>query len=137
MTNEVKTLASIGVITILIIVGAVFFLGRGSQTTPSDEVLVDQKFLQRDDSYSIGSPSAKVKLVEFGDYQCPACASAEPIMKVMIATYKDQLQFVFRNFPLTQHKNAKLAALVAEAAGQQGKFWEMYDALYENQTEWA
>jgi protein-disulfide isomerase len=84
-----------------------------------------------------GKADSKVVLVEYGDYQCPGCASAYPTVKTLSEKYKDQLAFVFRNFPLTSiHPNAKAAATAAEAAGLQGKFWEMHDQLYESQDSW-
>lgn len=84
-----------------------------------------------------GNTSGKVTLIEYGDFQCPACASAYPNVKAVKEKYKEQLTFVFRNFPLTSiHPNALAAATVAEAASMQGKFWEMHDMLYENQTAW-
>ena len=84
-----------------------------------------------------GKADSKVMLVEYGDYQCPGCGSAYPIAKSLSEKYKDQLAFVFRNFPLTSiHPNAKAAAGAAEAAGLQGKFWEMHNQLYESQDSW-
>lgn len=88
-------------------------------------------------SYRTGSDSAKVKVVEFSDYQCPACRSIEPHLKTLLASYGDRVQLVYRNFPLPQHKNAMAAALAAEAAGAQGKFWRMHDRLFETQDSWA
>ncbi len=78
-------------------------------------------------------------VVEFGDYQCPACGLAYPILKQVIDTYgkNPDFNFVFRNFPLSQHQNALIAAESAEAASAQGKFWEMEGMLYENQDEWS
>lgn len=84
-----------------------------------------------------GNKNSKVILVEYGDYQCPGCGSAYPIIKQVVEKYKDQIGFVFRNFPLTTiHPNALAAASAAEFAGQKGKFWEMHDQLYENQNSW-
>jgi protein-disulfide isomerase len=88
-------------------------------------------------SFRLGPDTAKVKIVEFSDYQCPACKSIGPHIKTMLATYGDQVQFIYRNFPLPQHKNAMAAALAAEAAGAQGKFWRMHDRLFETQDSWA
>lgn len=85
-----------------------------------------------------GDPAAKVVLVEYGDFQCPGCGGAYPQLKTIKETYKDQVAFIFRNFPLTTiHPNALAASTAAEAAGLQDKFWEMHDALYENQTGWS
>jgi protein-disulfide isomerase len=85
----------------------------------------------------IQAPStAKVTLLEYGDYQCPYCGEAYPIIKKIQKRFGDDLRFVFRNFPLTEvHPFAEIGAEIAEAAGAQGKFWEMHDHLYENQ--WA
>ena len=81
-----------------------------------------------------GPPDAPVTLVEYGDYECPFCGAAYPIVKAIQARLGDQLCFVFRNFPLTEaHPHAEDAAEAAEAAGGQGKFWPMHDMLYENQ----
>ena len=81
-----------------------------------------------------GPPDAPVHLVEFGDYECPYCGEAYPVVKALQERLGDQMCFVFRNFPLTQvHPHAEEAAEAAEAAGAQGKFWEMHDLLYENQ----
>ena len=81
-----------------------------------------------------GSTSAKVVLVEYGDYQCPYCGEAYPIVKKIQATFGKNLEFVFRNFPLTQiHPRAEFGAELAEASGAGGKFWEMHDFVYENQ----
>jgi protein-disulfide isomerase len=81
-----------------------------------------------------GPASAPVTLVQYGDYECPYCGEAYPIVKDVQAQMKDRLRFVFRNFPIsTSHPHAEQAAEAAEAAAGQGRFWEMHDALYENQ----
>ena len=81
-----------------------------------------------------GGKSAAITIVEFGDYQCPHCGNAHPILKEIEETFGDQVNFVFRNFPLKEiHELALPAAVAAEAAGLQGKYWEMHDALFDNQ----
>lgn len=81
-----------------------------------------------------GSTSTGVKLVEYGDYECPYCGQFYPIVKQVVAANMDKIQFQFRNLPLSQvHKNAFAGARAAEAAALQGKFWEMHDTLYSNQ----
>jgi protein-disulfide isomerase len=83
-----------------------------------------------------GSPDAAVTLVEYGDYQCPYCGAAYPIVKEVQARMGDRLRFVFRNFPITtSHPHAEHAAEAAEAAAAQGRFWEMHDHLYEHQRQ--
>jgi protein-disulfide isomerase len=82
-----------------------------------------------------GPADAPITLVEYGDYQCPFCGAAYPIIKDVQASMGDKLRFVFRNFPITTaHPDAELAAEAAEAAAAQGRFWEMHDLLYENQA---
>lgn len=84
-----------------------------------------------------GSATSPVRLIEYGDIQCPSCGGAHPGIKKIIADYGDKIGFVFRNFPLTtMHPNALAAATAAEAAGLQGKYWEMNNILYENQNTW-
>lgn len=84
-----------------------------------------------------GNAKSKVVMIEYGDFQCPGCGSAYPVITPLTVKYKDQVAFVFRNFPLTQlHPNAMVAAAAAEAAGLQGKYWEMHNKLYENQSAW-
>jgi protein-disulfide isomerase len=88
-----------------------------------------------EEDHAQGSPRAAVTLLEYGDYQCPFCGQAYPIIKDVQAATGRKLRFVFRNFPLTQaHPYAELAAEAAESADVEGKFWEMHDALFENQA---
>lgn len=84
-----------------------------------------------------GDAKSKVVMIEYGDYQCPGCGDAYPIITPLTEKYKDQMAFVFRNFPLTQlHPNAMTAAAAAEAASLQGKYWEMHNKIYESQSSW-
>ena len=83
-----------------------------------------------------GNENAIIELVEYGDYECPFCGRAYPIVKKIQEKMGDRLKLVFRNFALTKiHHNAKLAAVATEAAAIQGKFWEMHDIIFEHQ-EW-
>ena len=85
-----------------------------------------------------GNPDAAVELVEYSDFQCPACAQAYPQVVSLLEEYGDQLRFEYRHFPLiTIHAHAVPAAKAAEAAGQQGQFWGMHDLLFENQSQWS
>jgi len=85
-----------------------------------------------------GNAHAVVTLVEYGDFQCPACGAAYPLVKQLQHRYAGNLRFVFRHFPLSQaHPCAQMAAELAEAAAVEGRFWAMHDWLYENQDDWA
>jgi protein-disulfide isomerase len=86
--------------------------------------------------HRFGPADAPVTLVEYGDYECPACGLAHPMVKLLIRQFADRLQFVFRHFPLIQvHPNAEAAAETAEFAAAHGRFWGMHDGLYENQAQ--
>lgn len=85
-----------------------------------------------------GKTGSKVVVFEYADYQCPGCSAAFPAMHDVQALYKDKVAFVFRNFPITtSHPNALAAAAVAEAAGRQGKFWEMHNLLFTQRDGWV
>ena len=87
--------------------------------------------------YPSSNKNAKVVLIEYGDFQCPACSTMSPKLKALSEEYGDKIALVFRNFPLSGRPNSLSAAAAAEAAGLQGKYWEMHDLLYEKQTEWG
>jgi len=90
------------------------------------------------DPYERGTKNATVTLEEFSDFQCPACGGLEPGLRKVMKDYGDRgVKLIFRNYPLPMHRYAFFAARAAEAAGQQGKFWEMHDMLYDNQKEWS
>jgi protein-disulfide isomerase len=86
--------------------------------------------------HALGRSDAPVTLVEYGDYECPYCGNAFPIVKRLLADLGPRLRFVFRNFPMNSvHPHASVAAQAAEAAAAQGKFWAMHDLLYEHQAD--
>ena len=85
----------------------------------------------------LGSPTASVTVEEFADFQCSACASAHPVVKEVQQIYGSKIKFVFRNYPLPMHDKSYEAASLAEAAGLQGKFWQMQDQLFTNQQTWS
>src|SRR5437899_990279 len=84
-----------------------------------------------------GLPGAPVTLEEFGDFQCPSCATVTDVIGKLEQDYGRRLRVVFRHYPLAMHSHAIEAALAAEAAGLQGHFWEMHDLLYKNQAAWS
>ncbi len=85
-----------------------------------------------------GNPEAGLTLVEFSDFQCPACGAYFPLVKRLADEFKDSVRFVYRHYPLTSiHSNAEPSAWAAEAAGAQDTFWEMHDMLFERQSEWS
>jgi protein-disulfide isomerase len=106
-----------------------------STSTPAQPA---QSALGAQPPHVLGSPSAPVRLEEFGDFQCPPCGQLHPILKSLEAEFGSaKLQIIFREFPLVpNHVHALAAARAAEAAGLQGRFWEMHDIIYEHQADW-
>ncbi|MBI5153269.1 MAG: DsbA family protein [Parcubacteria group bacterium] len=84
-----------------------------------------------------GNRNSKVVLIEYSDFQCPACGAYYPIVKRVTEEFGDKIAFVYRHFPLQQHRNARIASYAAEAAGKQGKFFEMHDKIFESQAAWS
>lgn len=84
-----------------------------------------------------GNPNASTTLIEYGDFQCPACATFHTALLSIEKELGDNLRVIFRHFPLQQHANARIAAQATEAAGKQGKFWEMHDMIFEHQRDWS
>jgi protein-disulfide isomerase len=118
----------------VIIAGAIS--GTGS-ATPSGFTATQAPAITATD-WKQGNLTSTVSVIEYGDYECPACAAYQPMVKQLLQDYSSKILFVFRNFPLYNvHPDAAVSAMAAEAAGQQGKFWEMHDLLYTKQTEWA
>ena len=84
----------------------------------------------------LGSPTAPITMVEYGDYECPHCAAAHPIVNLVLDHFGDNIRYAFRHFPLSQvHPNAEVAAESAEFCGARGHFWEMHDGIYQNQDQ--
>jgi protein-disulfide isomerase len=84
-----------------------------------------------------GAPNALITIEEFADFQCPTCGSMHPKVQEIRAAYGDRIRIIFRQFPLQMHPHGYEAACAAEAAGMQGKFWEMQNQLFSNQTVWS
>lgn len=136
------------VIILLVFAGVVFggwWLYSSSQATvannsasPTPRASVNPNApLGASPPHMLGSPTASVTVEEFADFQCGSCAATHPVLKEIQATYGSKIKFIFRNFPLQMHDKAYDAAVAAEAAGMQGKFWAMQDQLFNNQQSWT
>lgn len=123
--------------SLLVVVAAAVVFSRNAQTQTQPKP-VDQTRLVREDSHHTASDSAQVKVtvVEFADFQCPTCAEVVPAVEKLQQEYGKRVNWVYRHFPLNQHKNAMISAEAGEAAHAQGKFWEMGRKLYSTQDEW-
>jgi protein-disulfide isomerase len=110
---------------------------RSSSQTPAPQPVANQGVPGAEPAHVLGPPTAKVHIEEFGDFECPPCGLFHPVLEQMHQEFGDRLRITFREFPLVPtHKHALAAASAAEAAGMQGKFWEMHDLIYEHQKEW-
>jgi protein-disulfide isomerase len=133
VTKESKILITILVAVVGGMIG--LFVLANSGGTPAGPV-GDKTKVIRDTSHKTGTGT--VQLVEFGDFQCPACGVAEPNVEQLLKDESGKVTFYFRNFPLINvHQNANASANAAEAAADQGKYWEMHDKLYQTQSAWS
>lgn len=130
ISTEQKILFGVILSTIALIIGAIALFAF--QSNQEARTFAREELIPLSRQHILGNASASAYLVEFSDFQCPACAAYAPIVKQLVETHKENLAFVYRHFPLPQHAFAEQAAIVAEAAGKQGKFWEMHDALFAN-----
>ncbi len=135
MTTETKTIISVLVAT-LVLLGIFAFASK-----PKVDKSIDNKIQSVDTSgaWATGPENAPVTLVEFADFECPACGQAFPVLEQILKDYNGKIRFVHKHFPLypSPHIHSMIAAEAAEAAGAQGKFWGMHDLLFKNQDQWA
>lgn len=136
MNTETKILGIIGVITIATLGIGIFFLTKNAAVTTPEVLSAETVNIDYSKGEKIGSDSAKVRLVEFADFQCPSCAAAEPAVKTVINSHPENFQYIFRYFPLAQHKNAMPAANLAKFAATKDRFQEISQKLYETQAQW-
>ena len=117
----------------MVAVGGLMYLFRGGSSTE-----ISPLTMLTDTDWVRGATNAKVTLIEYGDFQCPACATYEGVVQQIQTDFKNDLTFIYRHFPLAQiNQNALMASKASEAAGLQQKFWEMHDMIFENQSEWS
>lgn len=122
------------VVAFVLMLGAVLFLSKESSSTK----IIDTAVLTGDGKNFKGKEGAGVTIVEFSDFQCPACRMVQPEVAKVYEAYKDKVRIVYRHYPLTTiHKYAQRAAESSEFASENGKFWEFHDALFAKQEEWS
>lgn len=126
LSNETKVFIGITIGTLALVFAAIFFLSRPAKQAPA----LPKSALILDATHVKGQASASAYLVEFSDFQCPACKAIHPYVEEILKTHQDTLLFAYRHYPLPQHPYARKAAEAAEAAGAQGKFFEMADRLF-------
>jgi protein-disulfide isomerase len=135
---EKKLFLGIAIFSVFILAVGILLVNKATST---DQIVNKEQAAEilkvKNDDWTKGSPEAPITIVEYLDFECEACRVYYQITKQLSEQYKDKVRFVVRYFPLPNHKNSLTSALAVEAAGRQGKFWEMHDILYENQTVWG
>lgn len=123
---------------IVIALAIILFLGFGTFAILGSKKKASAPITMSSSGWVTGNPNSKVTVVEFADFQCPACLAFKPTMDKLRKDYGGKVKIVFKHFPLKQaHPNALSAGIASEAAGRQNKFWEYHDLLYENQQVWS
>ncbi len=136
--KKILTWGGFVVIIALLVWGLVAANKKAQGITNSSGVQVTLDNPVTSSDWTMGSSTAPVTLVEYGDFECPSCAAFSPVVKQLLSDEgPSRVYFAFRNFPLPQHANALVAAEAAGAAGLQGQFWAMHDLLYANQNDWV
>lgn len=143
MRKEIKILGAIAVVVIIAVIIGSNYYKKSEQTerktansnTSKTPGRADANVLIKPDSVTQGAANAAVTIVEFFDPECESCRAMAPVVKKIMKDYQGKVRLVLRYMPL--HQNSLLAAQVTEAAGEQGKFWQMHDLLFERQTEWG
>lgn len=127
-------------VTAAVIIAGAYSSGQAGNNASSTFVSTTAPAITASD-WAEGNPSAKVTVIEYGDFECPACGEYFPVMQQLLQKYGSNVLFVFRNFPLTTiHPFAEISAQAAEAAGLEGgasKYWAMHDMLYAKQADWS
>ena len=144
--NQNKVFIGVVIGTLALLFGGIFLFSRNAATKTNGKqvnaILLEPAGKQKtggivNGNYTAVPTNPSVSLVEFGDFECPACSAYNPLVKQVLAEFAGKITFAFKNFPLSQHANAPISSYAAEAAGLQGKYWQMHDKLYESQSDWA
>jgi len=125
-------------VVVVVLVGIGWLVRRAAQQSPggSGNAVVSSEVIDSDNVK--GPENAAITVVEYGDYQCPACGAFHPIIEQLFEESDGQMRLVFRHFPLKRiHPNAEMVSRAVQAAGVQGKYWEMHDLVFERQAEWS
>ena len=137
MSKAVKALIII-VLAVAIAGGAAVYFSRQPDQVANTPGTPGPTLKNTGGGHFRGPDSAKVTLVEFGDYQCPSCKAYHPLVLEALSRYPQDVRLEFHHYPLVSiHANSMAASLAVEAAGEQGKYWEMHDLLFEHQDEWS
>jgi len=127
-----------GFIVVIIVVVIIAALASGNGAASNSDFTATTVPAITSADHITGDATSSVSVIEYGDFECPACGEWEPLMEQLRQTYGSRVEFVFRNFPLYQiHPFAMIGAQAAEAAALQGQYWQMHDLLYKDQAQWT
>lgn len=131
-----------GLVALSVVIFGVILAANSKNAAPvtPTTVTADQATILtiRDADHIRGNPAAPVTLIEYGDFQCPGCAGVEPLLQQLIVEHGQTVRLIYRHFPLTaQHEHAELMARAAEAADRQGRFFDLHDRIFAEQTRWS
>jgi protein-disulfide isomerase len=136
LKNKLKLWLTVAVVIIIVVLGMVQSVKKSDKKDSSSDM--SSSIAVNENDWVRGDINSKVVIVEYADFQCPACGLYHPLIKQVEEKFGDSIAVVFRHFPLTQiHQNALIAAQATEAAGMQGKFFEMHDIIFETQSVWS
>ncbi|SRR5258708_1530248 len=138
--EQKKLLTKIGWITgsIIAIIVAFWAIIQFTGSSQDSSKLITKIPQVTNNDLQTGPKNSKVTVLEYADFQCPGCGAYHPIVKKILQDFNGKIHFIYRTFPLTNvHQNALVSAEAAVAAGDQGKFWQMHDMLFEHQSDWA
>jgi protein-disulfide isomerase len=130
MKSGTKLFVSFTLLTFTLLVAGIFFVTRPEKVYSQEDLLLENTAV-------LGTKDSKLVLIEFSDFQCPACKAYKPVVEQIMKEYGDRIVFGYRHFPLPQHTMAEKLAIASEAAGEQGKFWEAHAYFFENQSSIA
>ncbi len=131
--SENKPVIFIGLFTLVAFIVIIYLAGK-NEVKVNEVVKVDPSIFVTSQTHIKGEASASATLVEFSDFQCPACGAFYPLLKQLEQKFGDKLRVIYKHYPLPQHTFARKAAEASEVASAQGKFWEYHDVLFENQS---
>ena len=137
MSKQIKFIIGIVVLIVFVFILAKVNYKNTEDKTESTNTAQSSVLEVKANDWAVGPTDAKVTVVEYLDFECEACGAYYPVTTQLKEEYKDSMRFVVRYFPLPGHKNSRTAAYAVEAAGKQGKFWEMYSILFTKQSEWS
>ena len=136
MTSNQRIAFYLGAVAIIVVSVMIVLSGSSTTTDPNAGVSLTENITE--DDWTLGNPDAKIQIVEYSDFQCPACQFYFPTIKSVVNEFSNHVYFAYRHYPIrSAHPLADLAARASEAAGQQGDFWGMHDLLFQTQTQWS